>query len=99
MISGSYRQLRGGSWIDPYLESGDWIDHVPSNESFIYGFRVATVPEPSTAVLAILGLAAVLLYWARGTAKCVVATQAFRDTAVRSVNLIKTMRQQRSKRQ
>ncbi len=62
LISGSFRGLRGGSFFDDalgsfvLLASGREIG-VPTSESSDIGFRVATiVPEPSTAVLAIVGM-------------------------------------------
>jgi hypothetical protein len=64
VISGSSRGLRGGSWdsvasslqsLDPFRFSGD-----PTGEDSITGFRVASVPEPSAAVLVLLGGGA---YW------------------------------------
>jgi formylglycine-generating enzyme required for sulfatase activity len=52
----SSRGLRGGSWIDYdfYLASSSRNDGVPSVEYFDGGFRLASVPEPSCLVLAIL---------------------------------------------
>ncbi len=60
LISGSFRGLRRGSWSSDsnLLQSSDRIYDNPSDEGFLAGFRVATVPEPSTAVLA--GIAGVL---------------------------------------
>jgi formylglycine-generating enzyme required for sulfatase activity len=58
------RELRGGSWyynisnlFASYRYEGD-----PSNENVIRhnGFRVASVPEPSSGLLVLLGLSAVL---------------------------------------
>ena len=60
LIGGSFRGMRGGSWdvLGPnYLQSSLRDFFFPSNDSSSsFGFRVATVPEPSTAVLAALGL-------------------------------------------
>ncbi len=71
LISGSFRGLRGGSFNNDSsrLASSNRYNDSPTDGSGIVGFRVATVPEPSTAVLAILGLAAVLLFRARKRAR------------------------------
>gem|GEM_PF-1630753 len=59
LISGSFRGLRGGSWdsTSGHLQSSFRFNSSPSGEDFGIGFRVATVPEPSTAVLGIVGCA------------------------------------------
>ena len=58
LISGSSRSLRGGSWDSTgnKLLASLRFDLDPSFEFDILGFRVATIPEPSTAVLAIVGM-------------------------------------------
>ncbi len=73
------RGWRGGAFFDVadnLQSSARLINGYPTSEFFRTGFRVATVPEPSTAVLAILGLAAVLLFRTRrhGLVTCVVAS-------------------------
>ena len=61
-ILGDYRGVRGGSWIDNAAPAEGWrsttqLKWFPgSNPLYIIGFRVATVPEPSSIVLAALGL-------------------------------------------
>jgi formylglycine-generating enzyme required for sulfatase activity len=62
VIFGSFRGLRGGSWnfFDNNLQSSGRDSLSPSFEVSIVGFRVASVPEPSTAVLMLLGGGA---YW------------------------------------
>jgi hypothetical protein len=62
VISGSVRGFRGGSWINNngHLSSGFRGNGEPAFESYIVGFRVAIVPEPSVAGL--MGLGAFLLY-------------------------------------
>jgi len=57
LISGSFRVLRGGSFnsLSLNLLASNRNGSGPTNESISVGFRVATVPEPSTAVLAIVG--------------------------------------------
>ena len=56
LISGSYRGLRGGSFVDgsSYLQSSSRDCNNPANENINIGFRVASVPEPGTGVLAVL---------------------------------------------
>ena len=56
------RVLRGGAWtpVSALLNASDRINYGPSYEDFIRGFRVASVPEPGSASLVMLGLAAVL---------------------------------------
>jgi formylglycine-generating enzyme required for sulfatase activity len=56
VISGSSRGLRGGAW-DGYgsdLASSYRNYFDPSDESFFVGFRVASVPEPTSLVLTML---------------------------------------------
>jgi sulfatase modifying factor 1 len=58
-VIGSSRGLRGGSWynFDDSLQSSSRVGYGgPSSENFFVGFRVASVPEPST--YALLALAA-----------------------------------------
>lgn len=60
LISGSFRGLRGGSWylVTSNLQSSVRYDNDPTGvDSAPIGFRVATVPEPSNAVLGIIGCA------------------------------------------
>jgi formylglycine-generating enzyme required for sulfatase activity len=66
LINGSFRGLRGGAWNSSagvlqssFLDDGD----DPADEDFDIGFRVATVPEPSTAVLGVI--ACCLMWWWR----------------------------------
>ena len=56
LISGTWRGLRGGSFFNfsVGLQSSFRGSNSPSFEFDGIGFRVATVPEPSTAVLAIV---------------------------------------------
>ncbi len=57
------RALRGGFWSNPEgdLRSSVRDDIVPSSEFNYIGFRVASVPEPSTAVLVLMAGGAWLL--------------------------------------
>jgi formylglycine-generating enzyme required for sulfatase activity len=68
LILGALRGLRGGSWsngsgslLASIREPGDPEDSSNSNA----GFRVATVPEPGTAVLGMIGCAFTLWWWRR----------------------------------
>jgi sulfatase modifying factor 1 len=60
----SSRGLRGGSWTNEanvfYLQSFHSDYSAPTNENSVVGFRVASVPEPSTAILVLLGAGACL---------------------------------------
>ena len=64
VIAGSSRGLRGGSWgnYDGALQSSVRGYGTPTDEYNYVGFRVASVPEPSTAVLMLLGGGAWLLW-------------------------------------
>jgi hypothetical protein len=66
VINGSVRGLRGGSWynfsgLDSYYLQSSFRDYFiyPTGENigigFSIGFRVATVPEPSTLLLLVVG--------------------------------------------
>jgi hypothetical protein len=60
--AGSSRGLRGGSWINSafFLSSSNGDSGVPSLEDFFIGFRLASpvaVPEPSTWVMGLAGIA------------------------------------------
>lgn len=64
------RGLRGSSFDDSldasYLQSSVRVSDVPADECYCLGFRVATVPEPGTAVLAVLGFLALVAWgWRR----------------------------------
>ncbi len=61
-LIGWFRCLRGGSWDGGDLRSPGRAYIRPWVEYSGLGFRVATVPEPSTAVLAIVGCA-LMLWW------------------------------------
>ncbi len=66
LIGGSGRGLRGGSWSSnsfSLLASTRIIDDTLTEGSETIDLRVATVPEPSTAVLAILACG--ILWWWR----------------------------------
>lgn len=48
-----FRGLRGGSWNGDagHLHASIWANDSPSFQSYYYGFRVASIPEPSTLLL------------------------------------------------
>ena len=56
LIDGSCRGVRGGSFIgsDNLVSSGRNSNY-PSNEGFSVGFRVASVPEPCSLALLLIG--------------------------------------------
>ncbi len=58
VIGSSNRGLRGGSWLNNSSSLAAWDrgDGFPSHRSNRVGFRVATVPEPSTGLLGALGM-------------------------------------------
>ncbi len=62
VISGSSRGLRGGSWFDndSFLRSLLRDGNAPSLESNLVGFRLASVPEPTSGVLVMLGCVGML---------------------------------------
>lgn len=51
------RRLRGGAWNSPenYLHSSFADYSLPTGEGFDVGFRLASVPEPSTILLVLMG--------------------------------------------
>ena len=56
VISGSSRGARGGSWVhgtDTEISSGRGYT-VPTDQNYVIGFRVASVPEPTTMMLTFL---------------------------------------------
>jgi len=61
--AGEIRELRGGSWDlgSDYLEASYRNSLHPSGEVSSFGFRVASVPEPSSLSLLVLGGAVVAL--------------------------------------
>jgi sulfatase modifying factor 1 len=69
LIIGSFRGLRGGSWHadSSDLASSGRYSFDPMHENGIVGFRVATVPEPSTGMLAAIGVAALVACASRRT--------------------------------
>jgi len=62
-IAGEARELRGGSWADfSFILAASYRNiSDPTDEYFGFGFRVASVPEPSTGLLVVLGLSGLLL--------------------------------------
>ncbi len=60
LVSGVFRGIRGGSWHDTqaYLSSSTNGYFGPTDDSSSVGFRIATIPEPSTLALSAASLAA-----------------------------------------
>ncbi len=58
------RSIRGGGWFldDAFLSSSGRLSSDPSNEGGGIGFRVASVPEPSTYALLLMAGAGWLLW-------------------------------------
>jgi formylglycine-generating enzyme required for sulfatase activity len=65
-VSSSARGIRGGGWFSNSLNlsSSSRGDDDPASGSGVFGFRVASIPEPSTTCLGALGMVAVL-WWRR----------------------------------
>ena len=62
--AGENRERRGGSWGtsgSSFLAASFRYSSSPTDEDSRYGFRVASVPEPSTGLLVLLGLSGLLL--------------------------------------
>jgi formylglycine-generating enzyme required for sulfatase activity len=69
LVSGLFRGLRGGSFVDipvALQSSNRGVSTVPGGIA-IDGFRVASVPEPSTGLLAVLACG--LVWWKRKSLK------------------------------
>lgn len=68
VISSSFRGLRGGGWGDVSgLLAASFRSSVhPTGESSVFGFRVASIPEPSTGLLGLLAGVGLLLRRRRG---------------------------------
>jgi sulfatase modifying factor 1 len=67
IISGFYRGVRGGGFIygASYLAASAYALTDPASEEYYFGFRVASIPEPSTGLLVIAGLVG-LASWRKG---------------------------------
>ena len=66
-VIGSIRGLRGGSWanlVNDLQSSVRGFDGGPTSGDNLVGFRVASVPEPSAALLVLMGVGA-LYFWKR----------------------------------
>ena len=64
LISGSFRGLRGGTFANNAnnLQSSNGNDYNPTLEISTVGFRVASVPEPSTWMLGLCGATALAAF-------------------------------------
>ncbi|HEY1600744.1 MAG TPA: PEP-CTERM sorting domain-containing protein, partial [Pirellulales bacterium] len=64
-LTGNFRGVRGGSWADDAnaLPATRRLFDNPAGQIFDYTFRVALVPEPSTAALSIIACGT--LWWWR----------------------------------
>lgn len=62
-IFGSVRGLRGGAWSGDayYVSAAIFSAGPPTYESGSFGFRVASIPEPSTGLLLLTGLTSLAL--------------------------------------
>ena len=71
VMTGSTRGLRGGSWNDevPNLEASTRSSGDPAGKGNFVGFRVATVPEPSTYALLAMSAAGLGAYVLRRRCK------------------------------
>ena len=63
VIGSSFRGLRGGSFLNgaSFLLAAFRINGSPMGESISVGFRVATVPEPSTVLMGALAAVGLLM--------------------------------------
>ena len=54
-VTGGGRCIRGGSWDERFMMSSDQrLGSGDSSEGYVVGFRIASIPEPSTAGLVLL---------------------------------------------
>ncbi len=63
LINASARGIRGGSWgnLSSFLNASSRIGNLPSGETVNLGFRVASIPEPSTLLLGALASVGLLM--------------------------------------
>ena len=61
--AGEFRELRSGRWnsVSYFLDASGRTSSDPRVMDYATGFRVASVPEPSTGLLVLLGLSGLLL--------------------------------------
>jgi formylglycine-generating enzyme len=59
-VIGSARGQRGGSWTSPVLQLGSSVRITvnPTTESNGFGFRLASIPEPSSILMVVMGAVA-----------------------------------------
>jgi formylglycine-generating enzyme required for sulfatase activity len=60
VISSSFRGLRGGNWLNGGLVAAGRFNVDPALEFLNVGFRVASIPEPRTWLLGVLGMLALM---------------------------------------
>lgn len=72
LFAGFFRGIRGGSSANSYptLGAAYWSREEPSRENItFYGFRVASIPEPSTTCLGVLAVIGIWCWNRRATAR------------------------------
>jgi len=72
-VFGSWRGLRGGfrSEVPDRLLASYRITAYPTSEIFAFGFRVASVPEPGSMAISLVGLGGLIAtWWRRRKATC-----------------------------
>lgn len=81
VIDGTNRGARGGAWMreNSWQLSSFRGSPAPTSETNYIGFRLASIPEPSSLVLVVLGGAALLARRARKSAAYEVSANGFED--------------------
>ena len=64
VFSSSFRGIRGGNWgyHSNYLAASNWSGGNPSFEDIIIGFRVASIPEPTSLLLGAMATVGLLVH-------------------------------------
>ena len=77
----SLRVTRGGDWFSfsGVLLSSYRLSGIPTDEEFDVGFRVASIPEPSTLLIGALASAGVLLRRRRRPKSVIMGRQPAQD--------------------
>jgi uncharacterized protein (TIGR03382 family) len=78
IFDNSWRGIRGGSWgsFVASLHASNWSDNSSSGDSSTIGFRVASIPEPSSMSLGVLALLGMLSRRRRLVAATILASAA-----------------------